>query len=86
MNDFYYFSFDFNQISEWTQPFIGNVIALTPEKNSKTFIMFLEYDLENNMVIHYEDDDEWGYDIMPKRDCLNKYLGYRKEGYIPMEL
>lgn len=86
MNDFFYFGFDFNQINEWNDPIIGNIAALTPNKTSEKFVMFLEYDQENNMVIHYENDEEWGYEIMPKKVCLNKYLGYRKEGYVPMEL
>jgi len=62
----------------------NSAILLHPD-DERTMVIFSLYDGENNMVIYYDNIDDWGYQILPKEEVKNLYLDFRKNQYIPFK-
>lgn len=76
-----YFGFNLNDFYDQK----NQSMILVNKDDPNSIVIFSLYDGENNMVIYYDNIDDWGYQILPKEEVKNLYLDFRKNQYIPFK-
>ena len=76
-----YFGFNLNDFYDQK----NQSMILVNKDDPNSMVIFSLYDGENNMVIYYDNIDDWGYQILQKEEVKNLYLDFRKNQYIPFK-
>lgn len=76
-----YFGFNLNDFYDQK----NQSMILVNKDDPNSMVIFSLHDGENNMVIYYDNIDDWGYQILPKEEVKNLYLDFRKNQYIPFK-
>lgn len=75
-----YFGFNLNDFYDQK----NKSMILTSNENPDSLVIFSLYDGKSNMVIYYDNPDDWGYQVLPKEEVKELYLDFRRNGFIPL--